>query len=173
MKKLFLIILSCWLLKAEAQLPLLKISANKRFFQTADGKPFFWLGDTGWLLFVKTTREEAIQYLETRKEQGFNVIQVMLLHDVKVKNVYGDYALQNADVSKPNVTTGKDFNDTAAYDYWDHVDFIINEAEKRGIYIGLVPVWGSNVKEGRVNVKQAESYAKFLAARFKNRNNII
>jgi hypothetical protein len=52
MKNIFLIILLGSLLNAEAQLPLLKVSANKRFFQTAGGKPFFWLGDTGWLLFV-------------------------------------------------------------------------------------------------------------------------
>src|ERR1044071_2664724 len=105
MRKLSVIILSALFLHANAQVSLLKISANKRFFQTADGKPFFWLGDTGWLLFPKTTREEAIQYLDKRKEQGFNVIQVMVLHDVKIKNAYGDYALKNADASMPNVTT--------------------------------------------------------------------
>jgi len=173
MKKFFSVILIAAWVNADCQLPLLKISANKRFFQTADGKPFFWLGDTGWLLFAKTTRQEAIQYLETRKQQGFNVIQVMVLHSVGIKNAYGDYALNNADVSSPNTTPGNDFNDAAAYDYWDHVDFIIDEAAKRGIYMALVPVWGSNVKEGKVSVKQAEVYTKFLATRYKNRNNII
>ncbi|MFI5131653.1 MAG: glycoside hydrolase family 140 protein [Chitinophagales bacterium] len=173
MKSLFLTILIIFVIKAEAQLPLLKISSNKRFFQTADGKPFFWLGDTGWLLFVKCNREDAIKYLDTRREQGFNVIQVMVLHDVKNKNAYGDYALKNADVSMANVTPGNNFNDTAAYDYWDHVEFIIDEAGKRGIYIALVAVWGSNVKSGKVNLSNAEAYAKFLALRFKNKNNII
>ena len=173
MKKIFSIILFGALLNADVQLPLLKISANKRFFQTADGKPFFWLGDTGWLLFAKTTREEAIQYLETRRQQGFNIIQVMVLHSVEIKNVYGDYALKNSDVSTPATTPGNDFNDAASYDYWDHVDFIIQEAAKRGIYMALVPVWGSNVKEGKVNVKQAEAYAKFLANRYKDKSNII
>ena len=28
----------------------LKISQDGRFMQFANGKPFFWLGDTGWLL---------------------------------------------------------------------------------------------------------------------------
>jgi len=43
---------------AQAQLPLLQVSSNQRYFQTADGNPFFWLGDTGWLLFrnKKATR---------------------------------------------------------------------------------------------------------------------
>lgn len=159
--------------RAQQQLPLLKVSPNGRFFQTANGQPFFWLGDTGWLLFVKCNREEAIHYLQTRKEQGFNVVQVMVLHDVNNKNAYGDYALKNANVATPNTTPGNDFTDTVAYDYWDHVDFIVDEAAKRGIYIGLVTVWGSNVKNGKVNLSNAEAYAKFLASRFKDRNNII
>ena len=50
-------------------------------------KTFFWLGDTGWLLFVKCLREETLSYLETRRRQGFNVIQAMRLHDLmKAKN---------------------------------------------------------------------------------------
>ncbi len=82
-------------------------------------------------------------------------------------------ALDNMDVSKPLITKGNDFSDTTAYDYWDHVDFIVDEAAKRGIYMALVPVWGSNVKAGKVNTTQAEKYAKFLATRYKNKSNII
>ncbi|MBL7742183.1 MAG: glycoside hydrolase family 140 protein [Chitinophagaceae bacterium] len=176
MRKVFTIAFTIMFFFVQAQkgLPLLRVSSNGRFFQTADGKPFFWLGDTGWLLFVKCNREEAIKYLDTRKTQGFNVIQVMVLHDMNnTKNVYGDFALINEDVSNPNVTPGNDHRNAEAYDYWDHVDFIVGEAAKRGIYMALVPVWGSNVKGGKVNVQQGEAYARFLADRYKNRNNII
>jgi hypothetical protein len=159
---------------AFAQMKPLNISANKRYFQTADSRPFFWLGDTGWLLFVKCKREDAIQYLDTRKQQGFNVVQAMLLHDFNnTRNVYNDWALTDFDVSKPNTTPGNNFNDAQQYDYWDHVDFIIDEAAKRGIYMALVPTWGSNVKSGKINEQQAEAYAEFLANRYKNKTNII
>jgi hypothetical protein len=154
-------------------LPQLKISPNKRYFQTADGKPFFWLGDTGWLLFFKTSREDAIEYLQTRKEQGFNVVQVMILHEINEKNAYGDLPVENNDVSKPIVTPGNDHRNETAYDYWDHVDFIVDEAAKRGIYIALVPVWGSFVKIGHVTVPQAEAYSRFLALRYRDKSNII
>jgi hypothetical protein len=97
----------------------------------------------------------------------------MVLHDVKNKNAYGDYTLKNANAGTPNITPGKSFSDTAAYDYWDHVQFIIDEANKRGMYMALVAVWGSNVKNGKVNMTNAEAYAKFLAERFKNKSNII
>lgn len=163
-----------WISAQVMPLPQLKISANHRYFMTADGKPFFWLGDTGWLLFVKLKREEAIQYLDSRKDQGFNVIQVMVLHDVKLGvNAYGDSALINHDASRLKTTPGKSFADTTQYDFWDHADFVIDEASKRGIYMALVPVWGGNVKGGLVNEQQGKALATFLANRYKNKSNII
>lgn len=39
--------------------PRLKVSDDKRFLVTADGKPFFYLGDTAWELFHRLTREDA------------------------------------------------------------------------------------------------------------------
>lgn len=155
------------------QLQPLQVAANPHYFQTADGKPFFWLGDTGWLLFVKCNRREVLHYLDLRQQQGFNVIQVMVLHTLSAKNVYGDFALTNGDISKPAITNGVAFEDSAQYDFWDHVEFIINEAAKRRIYMALVPVWGSNVKGGKVNVAQAKAYAKFLAERYKKYSNVI
>jgi len=172
MKKYFTIALLVATVIAEAQLQPLKISTNKRYFQTKDGKPFFWLGDTGWLLFVKCKREEALQYLDDRKAKGFNVVQVMLVHDINLGvNAYGDSALHNKDVSKPNTTAGSSFTNADEYDFWDNVDYVINEAAKRGIYMALVPVWGGNIK--RVSVEQATIYAAFLANRYKSKSNII
>lgn len=172
MKKILTIAFILIAVAADAQMQPLKISANKRFFVTADNKPFFWLGDTGWLLFIKCTREEAIQYLDNRKEKGFNVIQVMVVHDVNTGvNAYGDSALHSKDVSKPITTPGNSFTNTTEYDFWDHVDYVIDEAAKRGIYMALVPVWGGNIKH--VNGVQAKAYATFLANRYKNKTNII
>ena len=153
--------------------PDLVVSANKRYLQTKDGKPFFWLGDTGWLLFTKLKREEAIQYLDDRKAKGFNVVQAMGLHTLSVVNMYGDSALVARQVAKPNTTPGTSFSNPQEYDFWDHVEFVIDEAAKRGIYIGFVPVWGGNVKEGKITPQQAETYATFLANRFGKKSNII
>lgn len=159
--------------KLAQEMPLLKVSDNQRFLSTEDGKPFFWLGDTGWLLFNKLDRAEAELYLEDRKQKGFNVIQAMVLHTVPSVNIYGDSSLLQADISRPDTTIGNDFKDSLQYDYWDHVDFIVDKAAEKGLYMALVPVWGTNVKNGMVSVEQAEKYAAFLANRYKNRNNII
>lgn len=151
----------------------LLISENGRYLTTGDGKPFFWLGDTGWLLFGRLNREEAVSYLDNRKQLGFNVVQVMLLHDVPSRNVYRDSSLVHADVSKPATTPGDDYKDSLAYDYWDHVDYIIDQAAERGLYMALVPVWGTNVKNGKVKEAQAKIYAEFLAKRYRDKWNII
>ena len=102
----------------------LNISSNKRFFVDEKQQPFFWLGDTGWLLFGRLSREEAEHYLEDRRKKGFNVIQVMLLHTLSVVNYYGDSALRNRNVSTPVTTPGNSFKDAAQYDFWDHVSIL-------------------------------------------------
>lgn len=141
----------------------LKVSANGRYLMTVDGTPFFWLGDTGWLLLEKLSKEDACKYLDDRRQKGFDVIQVMLLHGLTEKDIYGDKALVNGDLSKPD-TTGH---------YWDQVDYVVKQAADRGIYVALVPLWGGNVKSGHVNAANAAVYARFLAHRYMDMPNVI
>jgi hypothetical protein len=148
-------------------------SPNGHYLMEKNGKPFFWLGDTGWLMFLKLNREEADKYLEDRRKKGFNVIQVMVVHSPGEVNVYGDSALINKNVATPKTTPGNKFSNKREYDFWDHVDYIIDKAAEKGIYIGLVPVWGGNVKAGLVDQQQAKIYATWLANRYKNKPNII
>ncbi|MGI8635541.1 MAG: DUF4038 domain-containing protein, partial [Segetibacter sp.] len=46
-----LIAVSLCLLFTLSSFAQLKVSDNKRYLVTADGKAFFWLGDTAWELF--------------------------------------------------------------------------------------------------------------------------
>ncbi len=170
----FFILFACTEKKVtETDMPHLKVSENHRFLMDENGNPFFWLGDTGWLLFSKLNREEAEMYLENRAEKGFNVIQVMVLHELKVVNFYGDSALVNRDVSQPQITQGNSFENADEYDFWDHVDYIVHLAEEKGIYMALVPVWGTNVKAGNVSREQADKYSTWLAKRYAGKPNII
>src|ERR1700712_3649646 len=59
----------------EKTLPKLKVSPDHRFVIQEDGKPFFYLADTGWELFHRMDRKDAAQYLKIRASQGFTVIQ--------------------------------------------------------------------------------------------------
>ena len=70
-----------------------------RYLQYADGRPFFYLGDTAWELFHRTTREEARLYLEDRARKGFTVIQAVCLAErdgLRVPNAYGDLPFADA-----------------------------------------------------------------------------
>jgi hypothetical protein len=151
----------------------LAVSSNHRFLQTSDGKPFFWLADTGWLLFQKLDRSEAERYLEDRRVKGFNVIQCMLLHELPEKNASGMLAFMDRSAGHPNVTPGNDPLKAGEYDYWDHVDWVIDRAAEKGIYIGMVPAWGSVVQKGALNGSNAAVYGRFLAERYKSKPNVI
>ncbi|MGW8315243.1 MAG: glycoside hydrolase family 140 protein [Bacteroidales bacterium] len=152
----------------------LSIADNGHYFQNENGDPFFWLGDTGWLLLKKLNREDAAYYLENRARKGFNVIQVMVIHDLKnCTNYYGDSAVMMNDISRPLVTGGNDPEDEEAYDYWDHLDYVVDLAAGYGLYMALVPIWGSNVKSNPVTPEQATSYGTWLADRYRDRNNVI
>jgi hypothetical protein len=139
----------------------LKVSKDGHYFQTSDGQPFFWLGDTGWLLFTNLNDAEVDQYLNDRQEKGFNVIQVMLLPKLTAVNQKGDSALLKGNIAEPQKA------------YFDFVEAVVDKAATRGIYMALVPVWGSPVKEGKVSVAGADAYAHFLATRFHNKKNVI
>ena len=54
---------------AQSPLPRLKVSDNRRFLVTSEGRPFFWLGDTAWELFHRLNREDAERYLKNRADR--------------------------------------------------------------------------------------------------------
>jgi len=132
------------------------------------------MGDTGWMLFTKLNREEAEKYFEDRRQKGFNVIQVMVIQNIKkAVNVYGDSALINQDIERPFSTPGNSMEIANQYDYWDHVDYLISLAHKKGLYIALVPIWGSNVRNGSISREKAGKYSAWLAKRYKDKSNVI
>lgn len=149
------------------------VSANHRFLQYEDGSPFFWLGDTAWLLFQQLDRAETLRYLDDRERKGFDVVQVMLLHAPDMKNAYGAVALDHGDPARPTVTQGDDPARPGQYDYWDHVDWVVRQAARRGIQVALVPAWGSLVKDGVLGESNATAYATFLAERYRAHPNIV
>jgi len=151
----------------------LVVSENGRFLQHENGKPFFWQGDTAWLLFQKLNHSEVETYLEDRRQKRFNVIQAVVLFELPLKNVYGDNALVDNDPARPLTTPGNNPEIESEYDYWDHVDFIIDKAAQKGLYIAIVPAWGSIVKSGQLTVRSARPYGQWLAKRYENKPNII
>lgn len=152
----------------------LRVSENNRYLQHENGTPFFWLGDTAWLLFQRLNREEAKQYFANRKAKGFNVVQCIFLQNFTHTNAYGDYAYEGFDITKPIATPGKDPKDSLQYDYWDHVSYLIDIAAENGIYLAITTTWRDLHKQDKnLDKTKAKVFAAYLANYFKDKPNII
>ncbi len=57
----------------------LRVHASKRYLEHADGKPFFWLGDTWWMGLCKRLSwpDEFQLLVADRVNKGFTVIQIV------------------------------------------------------------------------------------------------
>ncbi len=157
----FASLLTAW----AAPLPRLQVSENRRFLVTADGKPFFWLGDTAWELFHRLNREEAEVYLKNRAERRFTVIQAVALAELdglNDPNPYGEKPLRNNDPTQPNEA------------YFRHVDWIVQRANELGLYIGFLPTWGDKWHKAWgagpeiFTPQNAETYGEWLGKRYRD-----
>jgi hypothetical protein len=156
-----------------APLPQLRVSSNSRFLVRADGTGFFYLADTAWELFHRLNRTEVVTYLQNRADRGYTAVQAVAvaeLDGVNTPNAQGDRPFLNNNPATPATTPGADPADATQYDYWDHVDYIVGEAEARGIYTAMLPTWGSHVVSGLINTSNAQAYGQFLGSRYANRS---
>lgn len=156
----------------------LKISSDQRTFQTRDGKPFFWLGDTAWACPARATWEEWVKYVDIRAAQGFNVIQIN--------------SLPQYDAAKPVWEQRRPFtldkNNQWIYEernpeYFRHLDRMIAYANSRGMVVAVVVLWYVHVPGARLDletptkrctsrmtVDQGRDYARFLVSQLGCRN---
>ncbi len=145
----------------------IRVSDNGRFLQYEDGRPFFYLGDTAWELLHKLSREEADMYLTDRWRKGFTVIQTVALGELDgttTPNAYGHLPLTDNDPKRP--ATNPNGND-----YWSNVDYVVEKANSLGLYVGLLPTWGSYWHDGDKRIfdkENAERYGEFLGRRYKD-----
>jgi hypothetical protein len=165
-----------WAPPAASDLPRLRVSENGRFLVTEGDQPFFWLGDTAWRMInrasrVKTENQPSVlRYLDTRAAQGFNVIQTVVVGFGGKVNAAGHKAFVDGDWAKAQVVLGPE------NDYWDDVDWLIDQAAERGLYLALLPFWLNTLpltspmdKDPRV----AYRYGHFLGSRYGDRGSVI
>ena len=109
------------------------MSDNHRFLVTADGAPFFWLGDTAWELFHRATREDAERYLRNRADRRFTVVQAVALAE------FDGLHVPNATASAPSETTTRRSRTKPTSRTWTGSWPAPNEL---GLYVGFLPTWG-------------------------------
>ncbi|MEO1498776.1 MAG: DUF4038 domain-containing protein [Planctomycetota bacterium] len=149
----------------------LRVDERGRGLLAADGAPFFYLADTAWELLHRADRDETIRYLDDRAAKGFTVIQTVALAELdglRTPNAAGHVPLVELDPARPLTVDGP------ANDYWDHVDFAIDAANRRGLTVALLPTWGDkwNLKWGVGPVvftpDNARAFGLWLGARYRD-----
>jgi len=143
----------------------LSVTKPGKFFLRG-GKPFFWLGDTAWLMFRKLSFSETKMYLENRAQKGFTVIQASLMHEKFTQNPAGSLALVDERFDLPNM-------DKNPQSFWNQVDETIRYAASLGLVMALLPAWGEFYVNGSLNPETIEPYSDFLARRFGHYPNIL
>lgn len=167
---IFILVFACMNQSQHQKLPLLKISDDHRYLVTENNQPFLWLGCTGWEMLHRLNKDETLVYMKDRAAKGFTVIQTVILAELdglNTPNANGDLPLINNDPTKLNEA------------YFQYVDWAVAQAEKLGLYLGLLPTWGDkwNKKWGVgpeiFAPENAEAYGELLAKRYLDHNNII
>ncbi len=147
----------------------MKLHIQNKKIVDESGKLFFYTADTAWELFHKLTLKEARFFIDNRAEKGFNVIQAVAVAELDglktPAKANGEVPFSDLDTLKVNEK------------YFDHVKEVISYANSKGIFIALVPMWGSYFVEnpewgGKVKPvfddRKAYEFLSYLSAKLKD-----
>ena len=136
------------------------VGENRRFLVTQNGEPFFWLGDTAWLMLPRLSREDIDSYLRIRAAQRFTVIHLAAVVAGSAtggeSNAYGHAPLGDGSLDRP------------VDDYFAHLDYVIARAAAHGIYVAILPWLARPGAAGEAGAGgDATTLAGYLARRYR------
>lgn len=150
----------------------IRVGPDHRHVVDQAGAPFLIQGDAPWSLISGLTREDEEQYLENRRQKGFNTIMVNLIehHFHGPIDRYGEGPF----------TTPGDFS-TPNEKYFEHADWVIRKAAEKGIQVLLAPIYlgyiGTDegwVKEALANgPAKCRAWGRYVGKRYRNYDNIV
>ncbi len=149
----------------------IRVSPNRRYFVDANGRPFFWLGDTAWPFFVSYSPEAADRHLVNRAAKGFSVIQCVLAWgDPIPPNLAGTPPRANYHGEPPWKQTPAEPNPA----FFNYVETLLRRAAELGLVLAVLPTWGFHVNDSRVfDPQNGYAYGEWLGRRFKDAPNLI
>ena len=125
------------------------------------GTPVFWLGTTQWQLFREYSQDDARLILEESRENGFALVQVMLMGV--------------GDGTKPNIHGEKPWIDnnplTPNEPYFKNVDAVVQIARETNIVISMTMFHQRYRKY--ITLQNARAWARWLAKRYKDVPTIV
>jgi len=156
----------------------LKVSDDGRFLVFADGTPFYYQGDVAWELATRLSREEVVEYFNDRASKKFSVVQLAAISGFSGAGTnFYNHRPCNRTAAELLVTPGNDPGSAEAYDYWDHLDFIVDQAAARSMFVAIEAAWHTHCSPDNatktVHQRNVESFGKFLGGRYIDRTNVI
>jgi len=152
----------------------LRVGPTSRTLVDADAHPFLMHGEAAWSLVVELTREDATLYLDDRQMRGVNTLLVNL-----IEHMFASDAPRNAYGESPFRDT-TDFTTTNDA-YFDHAEWIVSEAEARGMMVLLAPAYvgygggaeGWWVEMSGMPLAICTAYGDYVAGRLAAHPNIV
>lgn len=143
----------------------LQAAPNGRYFQHADGTPFFLLADTNWSINTQrcglgeNSDGPFYKYLDDRKSKGFTMVLMSYMHgfgdtrEPAGQRNEGGYPFPDADLQRLNA------------DYFASLDRRMNALWQNGMTVGIHPTWF-----GKMNCffdyESAVRISSYLAVRY-------
>lgn len=160
----------------------LRVHPGGRFLVTREGEPFFLLGDAAWALPWKLGRSDVVDYLRHRRNQGFNAVGIIAYSAWHLEpNAYGNPPFRVVDgewdPTSPITRPGGDPWSAAEYDYWDHLEYILERAAELGMVALVSPAFGDfiagswngdDVSRIVLDPDRAYAYGRWIGDRFKD-----
>jgi hypothetical protein len=139
---------------------MLRVSANKRYFEHADGTPFYWLGDTWWSGLSDRLSWEGFQKLaDDRQAKGFTVVQTVagLVPAEEVSPVDSGCRNEGGAVWDPQ------FNRINPQ-YFDYADRRIQSLIDHGLVPAIVGAWSQVLPQ--MGAPKMKRHWRYLIARY-------
>ncbi|MHA1128644.1 MAG: apiosidase-like domain-containing protein [Alphaproteobacteria bacterium] len=115
----------------------LRVAANKRYFEHADGTPFLWMGDTWWkCLSKRISFDEFKELTDDRKEKGFSLVQIVC-GPYPDEDFFTDW--WDNEGGKPYLN--RNFTEINL-EYWKYSDRRFDYLIQSGIVPAIVGAWG-------------------------------
>jgi hypothetical protein len=140
---------------------MLRVTANKRYFEHTDGTPFYWLGDTWWTGLSDRLSWDGFQKLTAnRKTKGFTVVQIVA-------------GLVPSNEEEAPVDPGFHNEGGAVWDpafkqinpkYFDFADRRIQLLVNAGIAPAIVGAWHQAL--GQMGVAKMKKHWRYIIARY-------
>jgi hypothetical protein len=137
----------------------IRVAADRRHFEHADGTPFFWLGDTWWMGLCQRLRwpDEFKALAADRRPKGFNVVQI-------VAGLYPDMPAFDPRGANEAGFPWENGYGRIRPEYFDQADRRLQYLADEGFVPCLVGAWGYHLPW--LGVERMKKHWRYLVARY-------